>query len=155
MTKNEQLANRLREVVLNGDWVANTNIKDQLDTLDWKIATQKVEPFNTISILAQHIHYFVVGIKNVFDRGTLEIRDQYSFDFPPIASQSEWIEFQNTFLSDTEKLAASIEKLPENQLEANFVDEKYGSYLRNIDGLIEHCYYHLGQIVLLKKLLNE
>ena len=35
-----------------------------------------------------------------------------------------------------------------------FVDEKYGTYLRNIDGMIEHAYYHLGQVVLIKKLLE-
>jgi hypothetical protein len=31
------------------------------------------------------------------------------------------------------------------------VEEKYGSVLRNIMGVIEHTHYHLGQIVLLKK----
>ena len=45
--------------------------------------------------------------------------------------------------------------MPEGQLKENFVDEKYGSYLRNIDGMIEHCYYHLGQIVLIKKIITE
>ncbi len=28
-----------------------------------------------------------------------------------------------------------------------------GDYLRNIDGMIEHSYYHLGQIVLIEKLI--
>ena len=42
MTKSEQLANRLREVILNGTWIANTNFKDQLENLDWKIATKKL-----------------------------------------------------------------------------------------------------------------
>ena len=36
-----------------------------------------------------------------------------------------------------------------------FVDEKYGLYLRNIDGMIEHSYYHLGQISLINKLLKN
>jgi len=30
---------------------------------------------------------------------------------------------------------------------------KYGNYFRNIVGVIEHIHYHLGQIVLIKKIL--
>jgi hypothetical protein len=36
-----------------------------------------------------------------------------------------------------------------------FVDEKYGTYLRNIEGVIEHSYYHLGQVSLLKKMVTQ
>jgi hypothetical protein len=34
-----------------------------------------------------------------------------------------------------------------------FVNEKYGSLQRNIDAMIEHSYYHLGQIVLIRKII--
>ncbi|WP_271394132.1 DUF1572 domain-containing protein [Aequorivita sinensis] len=155
MTKSEQLANRLREVILNGTWIANTNFKNQLESLDWEIATKKYQSLNTISDLAQHIHYYIDGIKNAIINGKLEISDRYSFDFPSIKSQTEWKEFQNKFYSDTEKLAELIEKLTDEQLDKNFVDEKYGNYLRNIDGMIEHSYYHLGQIALIKKIISE
>ena len=89
MTKSEQLANRLREVILNGTWIANTNFKNQLESLDWKIAIKKYQSLNTISDLAQHIHYYIDGITNVFTIGKLEISDKYSFDFPSINSQTE------------------------------------------------------------------
>jgi hypothetical protein len=153
MSLNEQLANRLREVILNGTWIANTNFKDQIENLDWKIATKKIESLNTIAVLAQHIHYYIVGVKNAFTTGKLEIRDKFSFDFAPITSQTQWETFQEKFWNDSEALAELIEKIPEKQLEENFIDEKYGSYIRNIDGMIEHSYYHLGQIVLLKKMI--
>jgi len=52
------------------------------------------------------------------------------------------------------KLAELIEKMPEEQLNEDFVDEKYGDYLRNIEGMIEHSYYHLGQIALIRKIIN-
>ncbi|HHM21312.1 MAG TPA: DUF1572 domain-containing protein [Bacteroidetes bacterium] len=151
--KTNQLAQRFREVILNGTWIANTNFKDQLEGLDWKIATTAIEPLNTISILSRHIHYYIAGIKNVFINGKLEIRDKYSFDFPPVKSQIEWETFLNKFWSDTESLAEFIENMSEEELNQNFVDEKYGTYYRNIDAMIEHSYYHLGQIVLIKKIL--
>ena len=45
--------------------------------------------------------------------------------------------------------------MTEDGLLESFVDEKYGDYQRNIDVMIEHTYYHLGQILIIKKLINE
>lgn len=150
-----QTANRFREIILNGTWVANTNYKHQLSGLDWETATTKVYSFNTIAILAQHIHYYIGGIKNVFKGGTLDIKDKYSFDFPPIESQSQWEGFLEKFWNDSEEFARLIEQMPDSRLNEVFVDEKYGTVQRNIDAMIEHGYYHLGQIVLLKKMISE
>lgn len=149
-----QLANRFREVILNGTWIANTNFKDQLENLDYKVATAKFQDLNTISVLAQHIHYYIKGIKNVLLGGDLEIRDKFSFDFPPMESQQQWENFLDNFWKDSEEFAGLIETLPEEKLNADFANEKYGTYIRNLDGMIEHSYYHLGQIVLIKKIIN-
>lgn len=152
MATTKQLAKQFREVILNGTWIANTNFKHQLTGLSWEIATTPVHSLNTIAALAQHIHYYIKGIKNVFEGGRLEIKDKYSFDFEPMQSQAQWEAFLNLFWNDAEALAALIEQLPEG-LNEFFVDEKYGTYYRNITGMIEHSYYHLGQVVLLKKIL--
>ena len=149
-----QLANRFREVILNGTWIANTNFKDQLENLDYKVATAKFQDLNTISVLAQHIHYYIKGIKNVLLGGDLEIRDKFSFDFPPMESQQQWENFLDNFWKDSEEFAGLIETLPEEKLNADFANEKYRTYIRNLDGMIEHSYYHLGQIVLIKKIIN-
>lgn len=148
-----EMAKRFREVILNGTWVANTNYRDQLTGLDWEIATTKVNSLNTIAVLARHIHYYIKGVKNVFRGGSLEISDKYSFDFPPIQSQEEWESFLAEFFHDAEAFASLVEQMPEEKLKEVFVDEKYGTYQRNIDGMIEHSYYHLGQIVLIKKMI--
>lgn len=153
MNTQTKLANRFREVILSGTWIANTNFKDQLQNLDWKIATAKFRDLNTIAVLAQHVHYYINGIKEVLLGGELEISDKFSFDFPPIESQQQWETFLTRFLKDSEIFANLLEKLSEEKLNTHFVAEKYGTYLRNIDGMIEHSYYHLGQIVLLKKCL--
>jgi hypothetical protein len=153
MKNTDQIAKRFREVILNGTWIANTNYKHQLTGLSWETATTKVNSLNTIAVLAQHIHYYISGIKNVLEGGSLDIKDKYSFDFVPVQSQGEWENFLIKFWNDAEEFASLIEQMPEEKLMEVFVDEKYGTYQRNIDGLIEHSYYHLGQIVLLKRLL--
>lgn len=152
MEKPHQIANRFREVLLNGTWIANTNYKDQLSDLDWKTATTQIQSLNTVALLAQHIHYYINGMITAFKTGSLTIKDQFSFDFPPIQSQQEWETFLSKFWQDAEEFATLTQQLNETQMEQAFIDEKYGTLQRNIDGMIEHCYYHLGQIVLIKKL---
>jgi uncharacterized damage-inducible protein DinB len=155
MKNADQLAKSFREVVLNGTWIANTNFKDQLSGLDWQIATAQFKSCNTIAALAQHIHYYINGINHVFRGGTLDIRDKYSFDFAPITSQQQWEAFLSRFWDDAEAFALLIEQMPNDRLSQPFTDEKYGTYYRNIDAMIEHAYYHLGQIVLIKKIAND
>ena len=149
-----QLANRLREVILNGTWIANTNYKNELLGLPVKVVNTKVDELNTIAALAQHIHYYMAGILRVFKGGPLDIKDKFSFDFPELQSQEKWDAVLDKFFVDAEEMARLIEQMPEEKLNSVFVDEKYGTYRRNIEGMIEHSYYHLAQIVLLKKLIN-
>ncbi|KAF2341544.1 DUF1572 family protein [Flavobacterium tistrianum] len=153
MKSTAEIANRFREVILNGTWIANTNFKDQLENLDWKIAVSPIQNLNTIASLAQHVHYYINGINQVFNGGTLDIKDKFSFDFPPIHSQEQWNNFLTKFWNDAEVFASFVERLPDEKLDDVFVDAKYGTYKRNIEAMIEHSYYHLGQIVLIKKQL--
>eukprot|EP01012_Entosiphon_sulcatum_P026858 TRINITY_DN32354_c0_g1_i1.p1 TRINITY_DN32354_c0_g1~~TRINITY_DN32354_c0_g1_i1.p1 ORF type:complete len:167 (-),score=16.35 TRINITY_DN32354_c0_g1_i1:321-821(-) len=155
MKRSVFIANRLREVFLNGYWIANTNYKDQLENISWEQAMHQVTDLNTIAALTYHINYYLVGILNVFNGGLLEIKDQYSFDLPPIHSEADWKKLVNDFLTNTEVFASQVEKMPDEKFDEVFVDEKYGTYLRNIEAVIEHSYYHLGQIVLIRKLLKN
>lgn len=42
MTRNLAFANRLREVFLNGTWIANTNYKEQLLSFSYEEAISKL-----------------------------------------------------------------------------------------------------------------
>ncbi|MEZ4917873.1 MAG: DinB family protein [Saprospiraceae bacterium] len=153
MENASQLGRRFREVLLDGKWIANTNFNELLSDLNWQQATQKVGTLNTIAALTFHVNYYVGGVLQVFKGGDLEIRDKYSFDFSPITSQEEWEALRALLMHNSEEFAREVERLSEDQLEAPFIDEKYGSYRRNIEGMIEHCYYHMGQVSLLKKMV--
>ena len=155
MKSNAQLlALRFKEVILDGTWIANTNYKTELLGLDWKIAVSKINSLNTIATLAQHVHYYINGINNVFKGGSLDIKDKYSFDFPLIESQQQWDDFLLRFWKDAETFADFVGQLPDEDLSYIFCEEKYGTIQRNIEGMIEHAYYHLGQIVLIKKMVT-
>lgn len=150
-----QLAKRLREVLLDGTWIANTNYQDQIYKSNYNEATKKVGSLNTIALLTFHIDYYVAGVLNVFDNGQLTIHDKYSFDMPELQGPKDWDQLRNTFLINAEQLAKHVEVMTKAQLEEVFVDEKYGSFRRNIEGLIEHAYYHLGQVSLIRKMVLE
>jgi hypothetical protein len=155
MKLNKYLANRLKEIFTEGKWVLGTNFKEQIIDLDWKQATQKIDDFNTIADLTFHIDYYIAGVAKVLEGGTLAIRDKFSFDSPPIKSEQDWKNLINKFCADSEKFIELVENMSDESLLADFVDKQYGTYYRNIDVMIEHTYYHLGQIILIKKRIKK
>ena len=154
MKLTESLVNRLKEVLTEGKWVIGTNFKEQITDLDWKEAIQKVGPLNSIADLTFHVSYYIAGVADVLEGGSLDIRDKYSFDYPPIQSQDDWSNLVDKFCTDAERFISLIEQMTDEQLHAPFVDEKYGIYLRNINAIMEHAYYHFGQVVIIKKMIR-
>lgn len=155
MTRNLTIASRLREVFLDGHWIANTNYKEQLESITWQQAIYPIENLNTIAVLTYHINYYLGGLISAFETGKLEISDKFSFDIPPIQSESDWQKMVADFIQNSEFFALKIEQMDDKTFDQPFIDEKYGTYLRNIEGVLEHSYYHLGQISLIKKIILE
>lgn len=155
MTTANQLANRFREVLINGKWIANTNCQKVLLEVSLEQATTKVNNLNTIHALTFHINYYVAGLINVFEGGDLKIKDKYSFDCPELKNEEEWILLKKELILNAENFANHVEQLSNSKLQSNFVKKEYGTYQRNIEAIIEHSYYHLGQISLIKKLTSN
>ncbi|MGJ1509638.1 MULTISPECIES: DinB family protein [Sphingobacterium] len=149
------IADRLREAFLNGRWIANTNYQEQLLNTTWEQAMFKINDLNSIAALTYHINYYLEGLLAAFTYGKLEISDKYSFDIPPIQSKADWDTLVDRFLKNAKLFCDCIASFDENLFDQPFIDKKYGSYLRNIEAVIEHSYYHLGQISLIKKLILQ
>ena len=154
MKLTEQIAKQFRELHFGGNWTS-VNLKETLADVNWEQATTQVYSFNTIAALVYHTNYYVSAVLKVLQGGSLDAHDKYSFDHPSIHSQQDWEKLLNKTFDDAENFAILIEKLPETKLGETFTDEKYGNYYRNLHGIIEHTHYHLGQIVLIKKLLSQ
>ena len=151
----KDLANRLKEVLLNGKWIAHTNFREQILSISWEHAITKVGNLNTIALLTFHVNYYLKGLLQVFEGGNLEIKDKFSFDMPEIVSETDWFNLVNEFVSNAERFVDHVEKMDDNLLNQPFVKEEYKSYLRNIEAQVEHSYYHLGQVSLIKKLIMQ
>jgi uncharacterized damage-inducible protein DinB len=153
MPLSKDLAKHFREVYFSGNWTAS-NLKSQLETVSWDQANTSLYGSNTIVALVYHIHYYVRAMLGVLEGGPLDARDRYSFDHPKVESQEDWDQLLKTTWAEAETFASRIEELTDHKLSETFVDEKYGNYQRNIMGVIEHTHYHLGQIALIKKIIQ-
>ena len=149
-----QLARHFREVHFGGNWTASCLV-DHLAGVSWQQATSKIDSLNTIAALVFHMNYYVSAVLPVFEGGILDAHDKFSFSHPPIQSQEDWEKLVKKTRDDAENFASLVEQLPETRLWENFAGDKYGNYYRNIQGIIEHTHYHLGQVVLVKKLLLQ
>ena len=152
MTLSEQTARHFREVFFGGNLTA-VNLRDTLADVTWQEATTQVYECNTIATLLGHISYYVHIILKVLEGGPLVGSDKLSFDYHPVRSQEDWEELQEKTWREAEEFARLVAEFPESRLKDGFDDGKYGTWFRNLHGLIEHTHYHLGQIVVIRKML--
>lgn len=154
MPLTQQIAKHFREIYFGGNWTSS-NLKDNLAGLTWQQATTQVYSCNSIVTLVYHMNYYVTAVTKVLQGEPLDASDKYSFNHPLLLSQEDWEKLLEKIWADAEKFASLIEQLPESKLWENLADEKYGNYYRNLHGIIEHNYYHVGQIALIKKILLQ
>jgi hypothetical protein len=149
----QQIAKHFREIHFGGNWTC-ANLRDHLADVTWQEATIQIHHLNTIATLTYHVNYFVSVALKVLEGGPLHGNDTYSFSHPPIHCQEDWDGMVAKALAEAEAFANLVAQLPDDRLWDNFAEEKYGSYYRNIHGIIEHTHYHLGQIALVKKMIK-
>lgn len=148
------IGKQIREVHFGGNWT-DVNLRDTLKGVTWQQSITKIDHLNTIAALVFHINYYTVAVAKVLEGGPLTSSDKFSFELPPITSEEDWENLKNKNWQDAEHLAELVESFPAEKLDEDFTDKKYGSYYKNLQGIIEHAHYHLGQIVLIKKLILE
>lgn len=129
--------------------MACVKVKDTLSDVSLIQSKHKFQEYNTIGVLAFHIHYIVKVASQVLSGGPLVGNDKLSFDVPDFKRQA----YLNQIWDDANLFCERIKQLDDSKLWEDFTESKYGNYYRNIQGIIEHTHYHLGQIILLKKQL--
>lgn len=154
MSISKQLAKHLRDVHFGGNWTV-TDLKTTLSDVKWEDALTQVYSLNSIAALTFHMTYYVDILITVLEENKLIGKDELSWMPPSIRSQQDWEFLQAGIWIRAERAALLIEQLPDEQLTRDFIDPKYGTTYRNIAGIVEHMHYHLGQIVIIKKLLVQ
>ena len=154
MKTTELLAQHLKQLYAGGNWTG-VCLKDTLDGVTLDMAKKKVQDLNSILSLTYHMNYYIEAVLGVLHEGVLDAHDKFSFDHPELTSEEEWEGFVRKVLLNGSRLSEDIGNLSDDILDTLFTDIKYGTYHRNFLGLLEHTHYHLGQVVLIKKMLME
>ena len=154
MKHTEQLAKHVHDMYFGGNWT-DVNIRDTLADVKWQEATTQIKDLNSIATLTYHIHYYLREVLKVLEGQPLTAKDKFSFEHPLISSETDWQQFLQTPYTTADNFAKSIARMDDGLLHTTFLDEKYGSYYGNLLGIIEHSHYHLGQLVLIKKLIRQ
>lgn len=152
MSLSLHLAKHLREAYHGGNWTA-INLRGLVAGLEWQQVTTQVHGFHSIATIVYHMTHDVQKIAKVLEGGPLEGMDAPIFTHPPISSQEDWDKILEQVWQDVEYFAGLIEQFPEERLWEEFIDPIYGNYYRNLQGITEHVHYHLGQIVLIKRII--
>jgi uncharacterized damage-inducible protein DinB len=149
-----QIAQHISQLYFGGNWTAS-NYTDVLADVTHEEAVQSINQLNSIATLLYHTSYYIHAQTQVLEGNPLTASDKESFIHPPIKSELEWETMKKLTFDSVKKYLEHIKSMPEETLHTNFYGDAYGSWLNNLMGLLEHNHYHLGQIVVIKKLLRS
>ncbi|MEL6588740.1 MAG: DUF1572 domain-containing protein [Bacteroidota bacterium] len=149
----QKLAKRFQSLYFGHNWTS-TNVQSQLEQTNLELATKKLGEHNSLAALLFHITYYIEAQLKVLEGGPLDAHDRFSYDVPDFANEAEWETFKAQSLQLAERYIKAVEGLSEEAILQHMADPKYGSWQQNIQGIIEHSYYHFGQMVVLRKLLS-
>lgn len=144
-------------LLMDGEAWVGENFLNKLQGLEESHAFMAPLPgINSIAALICHCTYWqMVAVQRIL--GNHSYRDQTvgELNFPPLASLQAkgWDTIKNEFIRSHHKLLETIGRQTDDFLGREYHPGHSYDYL--IDGIIQHNAYHLGQVVLILKMLRQ
>jgi len=153
MQLNDLLAAHLKEVYEGDNWT-DVNIADTIKDVTWQQAQQQTPgSINTIASLLHHLYYWNGIIMQRLKGSNPSIPETNGFNIGIFKNEADWDALKQKTHESFLQLAELIKSFPEEKLSETYASGK-SSYYKNFAGITEHAHYHLGQIVIVKKLLQ-
>lgn len=149
-----QLSAFIKNAYLGKNWV-EVDFKNVLEDITLEEANTRFVPLNSIAGIVYHLDYYVSIVLGRLKGELLPSNANNGFDIQHAGSPEDWEELLIRFYRNVELFAAYVKDFDDQRLQEDFLDNKYGNNIYNIQGIVEHAYYHLGQIVLLKKMIRS
>jgi Protein of unknown function (DUF1572) len=148
-----ELARHIREIHFGNNWT-DVDMTMVLKDVTWQQAVATPIPnANSIAVLVFHMNFYLNYVHKSIKEGVYKFDHEDSFKVPPIQSEADWQALLQKTWDDAEAFAQTVEKQAIGRNFYNAVPPFQNSFYKNLQGVVEHNHYHLGQIVLLKKLL--
>ena len=149
----ELIAQHITEVFEGNNWT-DVNIKDTIDDIDYREATTVTKAsYNTIAALLHHLSFYNDVVSMRLMGINPEIDEINGFNVPAIKNEHDWQLLKDAVFESAINLADSVRKFPEEKVNELTVTG-HSTYYKTLHGIAEHTHYHLGQIVLIKKLVR-
>ncbi len=148
------ISQHIVETFEGNNWT-DVNISDTLHDFAFKEAfiTTAASP-NSIASLVHHIMFYNYVVLERLNGNNPEIEQTNGFHVPAIQSEEEWQSLQARCHESFRVLANAVIALPEERL-SDLAPNSKSTLYKTLQGVVEHAHYHLGQIVILKKLIHK
>ncbi len=151
MKLTDHIAQHITDVHTGDNWT-DVNIKDTLQNISLQEAvTVTSSSANTIAALLYHITFYNGVVLERLKGNIPFISDANGFDVPVLSKEDDWLELQEKNYHSAQSLADAVKQFPEEKLFEPVIPGSSIAY-KTLHGVIEHTHYHLGQIVIIKKL---
>lgn len=151
-----KLTDTLSENILNvfeGNNWTDVSITDILSAISFTQAnTVTAASRNTIAGLAHHLLYWNKVIMQRLQGEDPAIPDSNGFDAGELTSEKTWQNLVAELRQSFVDLSSAIRNFPEDRLN-DLTKSGKSTIGDNLYGIIEHAYYHMGQMMILKNLL--
>ncbi len=152
MSESKRISN-LYQSIYNGNPWLEVNLDNTLKNVTAEQAYRKINPnLNTIWEIVNHL---IQWRRNILERMQGEVIKTPDHNyFVPVLDPSEaaWEQSLQTLAKSQDSWNAFFEDFNDADLAKIYVNNGH-TYYEHLHGIIQHDVYHLGQIVILKKLL--
>lgn len=154
MNFSEAISKQVTEAYEGNSW-SDVCVKDIVsDILFSEAVSVTVASPNSIASILYYIMFYNRAICQRLRGEEPYINDANGFDLSPLQNEDDWKQLVSDAMDTSRALADAIRNFPQEKL----FDENpagKGTFYKKFHGVIEHNYYHLGQIMILKKLLRS
>lgn len=154
MSQPQQLFNRLQVVLLNHNMNTGSNIKDQLASITWHEAIIQIDFVSSIADILNQMNQYLQRALNYLNSNNLESLKTSDFSASKIKAKYDWDHLQHQYYDTSKAIVRHIKHMESNDLLKASIDKTHLDHQNYINGIIEYCYYQLGQIVLIKKMIK-
>ena len=139
----------------DGENWTGVNIDGTIKDINWQqVQQQTAASQNTIASLLHHLYYWNGILLQRVEGKNPSVPESNGYDVQELKTESDWNELKEKTHQSFIQLADAVKNFPEEKLFDTSPTGK-SSYYKNFQGIIEHAHYHLGQMVILKKLINK
>ena len=148
------IAAHIQQVYEGNNWT-EVCIADTISNVSFQQAQQRTAGSpNTIASLLHHLYYWNEIMVQRMQGENPQVLQTNGFDIEELKDEEDWLAFKEKAHDSFIQLANAVKNFPTDKLGETYAEGK-STFYKNLQGTAEHAHYHLGQMVIIKKLLGQ